>query len=271
MDWLGLSPIKEVDYAALPAPLHQTPSRNEFQKRQAEQDSAAKALAAKVAQIVSTCAPVTGTTMATTSLKPIADVQKLAAILAKNLKIVDTYVQRRQEINDALQALEEQNDNVRTESKDLLMQQRLKLEDELPQHLGRIRAVAGHLRRALIDKLNGEMTEAAARVNSVINRLYIIRSTIGVHSFAQATMSDTVMPSFVDGRDLIKSPIQIDPIDDHVVEASWEQDDSAVALHHLLQPYHQTELCLEQLWFEQTEAGATRRQGAGGLIPQPIR
>jgi uncharacterized protein YdcH (DUF465 family) len=121
--------------------------------------------------------------MATTSLKPIADVQKLAAILAKNLKIVDTYVQRRQEINDALQALEEQNDNVRTESKDLLMQQRLKLEDELPQHLGRIRAVAGHLRRALIDKLNGEMTEAAARVNSVINRLYIIRSTIGVHSF----------------------------------------------------------------------------------------
>jgi hypothetical protein len=150
------------------------------------------------------------------------------------------------------------------------MQQRLKLEDELPQHLGRIRAVASHLRRALIDKLNGEMTEAAARVNSVINRLYIIRSTIGVHSFAQATMSDTVMPSFVDGRDLIKPPLQKN-CDGEVIEAAWERDDSAVALHKLLQPYHQTERHLEQLWFEQREAAAARRQGAGGLIPKPIR
>ena len=61
LDWLGLSPIKEVDYAAPPAPLHQIPAGNEFQKRQAEKDSTAKALAAKIAQIIGTCAPVADT------------------------------------------------------------------------------------------------------------------------------------------------------------------------------------------------------------------
>jgi hypothetical protein len=196
-------------------------------------------------------------------LKPIADAKRLAAILTKNLKIIDTYIQQRQEINDALQAMEEQRESAKTESKDLLMQQKLKLEAELPQHLGRIRAVAGHLRRALIDELNGEMTEAADIINSVINRLYVIRSTIGTNRFAQATIEDTVIPAPVDGRDLFKPPVHRD-FNGHVVEAAWEQDDSAVALHALLQPYHHIERCLEQLLFEQKEA---TRQGAGGLIP----
>jgi hypothetical protein len=196
-------------------------------------------------------------------LKPIADAKRLAAILTKNLKIIDTYIQQRQEINDALQAMEEQRESAKTESKDLLMQQKLKLEAELPQHLGRIRAVAGHLRRALIDELNGEMTEAADIINSVINRLYVIRSTIGTNHFAQATIEDTVMPAPVDGRDLFKPPVHRD-FNGHVIEADWKQDDSAVALHALLQPYHHIERCLEQLWFEQKEA---TRQGAGGLIP----
>ena len=200
-------------------------------------------------------------------LKPIADAQKLAALLAKNLKSVDSYIQRRQEINDALQSLEGQSDSVKTESKDLLTQQKLKLEGELPQHLGRIRAVAGHLRRALIDELNGEMTDAAVRVNSVINRLHVIRSTVGTNRFAQATIEDTVIPAPVDGRDLFKPPVHRD-FNGHVIEADWKQDDSAVALHALLQPYHHIERCLEQLWFEQKKAA---RQGAGGLIPQPIR
>ena len=71
-------------------------------------------------------------------VKPIADAQKLTAILEKNLKIVDTYIQRRQEMNEALQALENQKGSVKTESKDALMQQKLELEGELPQHLGRI-------------------------------------------------------------------------------------------------------------------------------------
>jgi hypothetical protein len=61
LDWLGLSPIKEVDYAAPAAPLHQIPDSNESQKRQAEKDSIAEALTAKVAQIVTMCAPIAGT------------------------------------------------------------------------------------------------------------------------------------------------------------------------------------------------------------------
>ncbi len=200
-------------------------------------------------------------------LKPIADAQRLAAILTKNLKIIDTYVRQRQEINDALQELEEQRDSAKTESKDLLMQQKLKLEDELPQHLGRIRAVAGHLRRALIGELNGELTEASARVNSVINRLHVIRSTVGTSRFAQATIEDTVIPAPVDGHDLFKPPVHRD-FNGHVIEADWKKDNSAVALHALLQPYHHIERCLEQLCFEQKES---TRQGAGGLILKPIR
>jgi phage/plasmid-associated DNA primase len=61
LDWLGLSPIEEMDYAAPATPLPQTPSRNEFQNRQAKKDSTAKALASKVAEILSTCTPVAGT------------------------------------------------------------------------------------------------------------------------------------------------------------------------------------------------------------------
>jgi len=140
----------------------------------------------------------------------------------------------------------------------------------LPQHLGRIRAVAGHLSQALLDELYGQLIEAVAEVNSVINRLYIIRSTVGARCFAQDTIEDTVIPSFIDRRDLFKPPVQIDPMDGHV-ESAWEQDDSAVALHKMLQPYHEVERRLEQLWFEQREAAAARRQGAGGLIPKPIR
>jgi hypothetical protein len=205
------------------------------------------------------------------TLKPIADAQKLAAILAKNLKIVDTYIQRRQEMTEAFQALEDQKGSVETESKDALLQQKFELEGELPQHLGRIRAVADHLSRALLDELHGEMIETVARVNSVIHRLYVIRSTIGARCNAQAMIADTVIPSFVDGSDLFKPPIQIDLMDGHVIEAAWERDDYAVALHKLLQPYHQIERCLEQLWFEQREAAYARRRGAGGLIPKPIR
>ena len=203
-------------------------------------------------------------------LKPIADAQKLTAILVKNLKIVDTYVQRRQEMNEALQALEDQKGSMKTESKDALMQQKLELEGELPQHLGRIQAIAGRLSRALLDELYGQLIEAVAEVNSAINRLYIIRSTVGARCFAQDTIEDTVIPSFVDRRDLFKPPVQRN-CDGHIIEAAWEQDDSAVALHKLLQPYHETERHLEQLYFEQREAAAAHRQGAGGLIPQPIR
>jgi hypothetical protein len=198
--------------------------------------------------------------MSNLPLKPIADAKKLTAILAKNLKIVDAYVQRRQEMTQAVQALEGQKDSVETESKDALMQQKLELEEELPQHLGRIRAVADHLSRALLDELHPDMTEAVARLNSVINRLYVIRSTVGARCFAQSTIDDTMIPSPVDGRDLFKPPLQKD-CDGHVIEAAWEQDGSAVALYKLLQPYYQTERQLEQLYFEQRESAAADRRG----------
>ena len=51
------------------------------------------------------------------------------------------------------------------------------------------------------------------------------------------TIDDTVIPSPVDGRDLFKPPLQKN-CDGDIIEAAWEQDDSAVALHKLLQPYH---------------------------------
>jgi hypothetical protein len=198
-------------------------------------------------------------------LKPMADVQKLTAILDKNLKTVDAYIKRRQEVTKAVQALEGQKDKKATESKDALMRQQIELEEELPQLLGRIRAVADHLSHALLNELYKDMIVAVAGINSVVNRLHIIRSTVGARCNAQATIADTVIPSFVDGRDLFKPPIQIDLTEGHVVEAAWEQDDSAVALHSLLQPYHGTERHLEQLYFEQREAAAARRRGGGGF------
>jgi hypothetical protein len=226
-----------------------------------------------------------------TTIKPKADVQKLIGILAKNLKTADAYIQRRQDMTNAFQALESKKAKVASEgkdalrnagtleakrllgqvteeearsldvnltaiheqkdrleaAKDALLQQQIELEQELPQHLGTIKAVAGQLSQALLDELHNEMIEAVAKVNSVINRLHVIRSTIGAHSFAGATINDTEIPSFVDGNNLVRPPIRIHPIHGHILDAAWERDDLAVALHESLQPFHQTKRQLERL------------------------
>jgi hypothetical protein len=94
----------------------------------------------------------------------------------------------------------------------------------------------GDLRRVIEADLDQEMRQAASMLTSIVNRLYAFRHATGIGLPSREIM-DMKIPSVVDGTNLFQEPARFHPRNDSVVEAAWEKDADAKALHDSLQAF----------------------------------
>lgn len=92
------------------------------------------------------------------------------------------------------------------------------------------------LKRTLEAELDQEVRQAAATINSVINRLYAFCDATSIASLKQ-DMLDVKIPSPIDGENLFQKPARYHPLHNTLVEAPWENDKDAKALHDRLQNF----------------------------------
>lgn len=94
----------------------------------------------------------------------------------------------------------------------------------------------GDLRRIIEADLDQEMRQAASMLTSIVNRLYAFRHATGIGLPSREIM-DMKIPSVVDGTNLFQEPARFHPRNDSVIEAAWEKDKDAKALHDSLQAF----------------------------------
>lgn len=94
----------------------------------------------------------------------------------------------------------------------------------------------GDLRRVIETDLDQEMRQAASMLTSIVNRLYAFRHATGIGLPSREIM-DIKIPSVVDGSNLFQEPARFHPRNDSVIEAVWEKDKDAKALHDSLQAF----------------------------------
>ncbi len=158
--------------------------------------------------------------------------QKAGALEAKRL-LGEASDADAQVLDTDLIAVRDQQDRLSAARQALELQQ-----DELDRQVKPLYEAAGQaiddLRRVIEADLDQEMQQAAATLTSIVNRLYAFRNATGIGLPSREIM-DMNIPSVIDGTNLFQEPARFHPRNDSVVEAAWEKDKDAKALHDSLQ------------------------------------
>ncbi|MGE0190134.1 MAG: hypothetical protein AB7Q04_12725 [Steroidobacteraceae bacterium] len=157
--------------------------------------------------------------------------QKAGALEAKRL-LGEANDADAQVLDTDLIAVRDQQDRLAAAHQALELQQ-----EELDRQVKLLHEAAGQaigdLRRMFEADLDQEMQQAASMLTSAVNRLYAFRTATGT-SLPSREIMHMKIPSLVDGTNLFQEPARFHPHDNRVIEAGWEKDKDAKALHDRL-------------------------------------
>lgn len=160
--------------------------------------------------------------------------QKAGALEAKRL-LGETSDADAQMLDTDLIAVRDQQDRL-TAARQALELQQAELDLQIKPLCEAAGQAIGDLRRTFDAELDQEIQQAVLMLTSAVNRLYAFRIATGT-SLPSREIMDLKIPSVVDGTNLFHPPVRLHPHDNRVIEAGWEKDKDAKALHDRLQTF----------------------------------
>lgn len=163
-----------------------------------------------------------------------AFLQKAGTLEAKRLlgEVSDTDAQV---LDTDLIAVRDQQDRL-SAARQALELQKAELDRQARPLYDQAAQTLSNLKRTLEVELDQEVRQAAAMINSAVNRLYAFCHATGMDNLKQG-VTDIKIPSLVDGENLFQKPTRYHPIRNTLVEAPWENDKDAKALYDRLQNF----------------------------------
>lgn len=143
------------------------------------------------------------------------------------------------EIRDGREKLEAAEDDLR--------QLQNALEDQVFNQTAVANSALNKLANTISDELNEELEEVAARLTSVMNRLYAVSTGTRLSHLFKREFYDIQIPSLQGDRNLYVPPVRHNPLDAYVFASAWRDDPEAAKLYEMLRPFTSTYLTLQEL------------------------